>query len=70
MYNFNKCNNVVLNGKNGLVLKKRNFLLRNLHKILKNKSTFLKKINYITKKSLTILKKARKNKNFLLKTLK
>jgi len=66
MYNFNQSNNVVLN--NGL--KKRNFLLKNLHKILKNKSTLIRKINYISSKGLRILKKARKNKNFLLKTLK
>jgi len=66
MYNFNPSNNVVLN--NGL--KKRNFLLKNLHNILKNKSTLIRKINYISSKGLRILKKARKNKNFLLKTLK
>jgi len=66
MYNFNPSNNIVLN--NGL--KKRNFLLKNLHKILKNKSSLIKKINYISSKGLRILKKARKNKNFLLKTLK
>jgi len=66
MYNFNKSNNVVLNNS----LKKRNFLLKNLHNILKNKSTLIRKINYISLKGLRIFKKARKNKNFLLKTLK
>lgn len=66
MYNYNKSNNVVLN--NGLF--KRNFLLRNLHKILKDKSSLIRKINYISLKGLRILKKVRRNKNFLLKTLK
>ena len=65
MYNFNLSNNVANNGKI-----KSNFLLKNLHKMLKNKSTFYKKINYISLKGLRILKKARKNKNFLVKTLK
>ena len=75
-----------------LTLKKRNFLLRNLHNILKNLKInsskanvktnangiinapslklSLKKINSISLKGLRILKKARKNKNFILKTLK
>jgi hypothetical protein len=66
MYNFNPSNNVVLN--NGL--KKRNFLLKNLHKILKNKSTRILKMDYISFKGFRIFKKARKNKKFLLKTLK
>lgn len=66
MYNLNQTNNVVLNNSN----EKSNFLLKNLHFILKNKSTLIRKINYISLKGLRILKKARKNKNFLLKTLK
>lgn len=66
MYNFNKSNDVVLN--NGL--KKSNFLLNNLHLLLKDKSSLIRKINYISIKGLTILKRARKNKNFLVKTLK
>ena len=91
-----------------IALKKRNFLIRNLHNILKNKNSILqvkkkiisakalisdkslisakasassiinlpslkltlKKINSISLKGLRILKKARKNKNFILKTLK
>lgn len=71
MYNFNESNKVVLapNKSNGLATKS-NFLLENLHNMLKTKSTFLRKINYISLKGLRILKKARKNKNFLLKTLK
>ena len=68
MYNFNNSNNVVLN--NGSLLKKRNFFIKNLHNILKNKSSLIRKMNYISLKGLTILKKARKNKTFLLKTLK
>lgn len=72
MYNFNQSNNVVLNNGKNLVTKS-NFLLKNLHNILKNKSSLakaLRKINYISLKGLRILKKARKNKTFLLKTLK
>ena len=73
MYNLapwgNKTNNVVLNNSSPLATKSE-FLLKNLHNILKNKSTLIRKINYISLKGLRILKKARKNKNFLLKTLK
>jgi hypothetical protein len=66
MYNLNKSNNVVLNNSS----EKSNFFIKNLHFILKNKSTLIRKINYISLKGLRILKKARKNKTFLLKTLK
>lgn len=61
MYNFNQST---------LPLKKRNFILKNVHHILKNKSTFLRKINYISYHALSILKQARRNKNFILRTLK
>jgi len=72
MYNLNKSNNVLNNSASHLApaVKKSNFLLKNLHNILKNKSNLIRKINYISLKGLRILKKARKNKNFLLKTLK
>lgn len=73
MYNFNKTNDVAFTStnheNNSSTLKKRNFLLKNIHTILKRKSAFLKKINSISLRGLTILKKARRNKNFLVKTL-
>jgi len=67
MYNLK--NNVVFS-ESSFLARKRQFLLKNLHKILKNKSHFLRKMNYLSKKGLRILKKARKNKNFLFRILK
>ena len=69
MYNLAPKNNVVFS-ESSFLARKRQFLLKNLHKILKNKSHYLRKMNYLSKKGLRILKKARKNKNFLFRILK
>lgn len=50
-------------------LKVKNFLVKNLDKILKKKTTFLKVLNVISLKGLRIVKKARRNREFLFKIL-